>query len=233
MGVAPLLSVLVPVYNENKTIREALRQIRVADPQDKEIIVLDGDSTDGTRETLRELMQADPELRVIFEEKREGKGAALLKGFAAARGQIILIQDADLEVLPTEYPSLLEPILNGGTAIVYGSRFYTGRRGIRRISYLANWIITRTTNLLFGAHLTDVETCHKVFRKECLDGLDLICRGFDFEPEITATWLKKGVKIIERPIEYHPRPLKDKKIHWMDGLIALKVLWRVRFSKTP
>ncbi len=232
MAKNPLLTVLVPVYNEKATIAEALLRIQAADPRDKEIIVLDGDSTDGTRELLRKLQEQDASLRVIYEDKREGKGAALMKGFRQSSGQIILVQDADLEVDPKEYPKLLEPIMTGKTNIVFGSRFYHGRKGLRWISYVANWIITRAANILFGARLTDVETCYKVFRRECLDDLTVTCKGFDFEPEITALWLKKGYRIAECPIDYHPRPLKDKKIHWKDGFIAIQVLWRVRFSST-
>jgi glycosyltransferase involved in cell wall biosynthesis len=224
------VSVVVPVYNERKTILQTIDRIEEKTPQLREIIVVDGISNDGTRELLQDQLAKRKNFKVIFEECREGKGAAVLKGIAQASGDIIAIQDGDLEVDPAEYPALLQPILEGKTNIVYGSRFFHGRRGLRWISYLANMIITQFTNLMFAQKLTDVETCHKIFRKRCLDGLTITCKGFDFEPEITALWLKNKQTIIEKPISYVPRPLRDKKIHWYDGFRAIWIILKVRCS---
>jgi glycosyltransferase involved in cell wall biosynthesis len=223
------VSIIVPVFNERNTIVQTIDRIEAVPPAGKEIIVVEALSNDGTREILQEQLRLRKNFHVIFEEKREGKGAAVVKGVRQASGEIIIIQDADLEVDPSEYAALLQPIFDGSADIVYGSRFMRGRRNLRWISYLANVIITQAVNLLFGSNLSDVETCYKVFRKDALLSLPVRCLGFDFEPEITSLWLKKGLRIVERPISYEPRPLKDKKIHWSDGFIALWVIVRVRF----
>jgi len=225
------LSVIIPVYNEKETIKEILRRVRqVKLDIEKEIIVLDGASTDGTREILEE--ERDNSTRIVFEEERRGKGAAVREGFRHASGEIIIIQDADLELDPNEYPQLIAPILKGETSVVFGSRFLHGRKGLYWPSYLANRIITLLANLLFNATLTDIATCYKVFKKEAINNLNLCCNGFDFDAEITANILKKGFRIIELPVDYHPRDYtQGKKIHWKDGFRTIYILIKCRILR--
>jgi len=217
------------VYNERETIKEILRRVRqVKLDIEKEIIVLDGASTDGTREILEE--ERDNSTRIVFEEERRGKGAAVREGFRHASGGIIIIQDADLELDPNEYSQLIAPILKGETSVVFGSRFLQGRKGLYWPSYLANRIITLLTNLLFNAALTDVATCYKVFKKEVISDLNLCCNGFDFDAEITVKILKKGLRIIEVPVDYHPREYNQgKKINWWHGFLVIWALIKYRF----
>jgi len=224
------LSIVVPVFNERPTIAEIIRRVRVVDVgMDKEIIVVDDGSTDGTREILQAL--ALPELKVVLQERNLGKGAALRTGFAAAGGDIILVQDADLEYDPQEYPRLLEPILDGRADVVYGSRFLGGpHRVLYFWHYVGNRFLTTFSNMLSNLNLTDMETCYKVVRREVLGKIKLKSSHFGFEPEITMKLAKLGCRVYEVPISYSGRDYAEgKKIGWKDGLAALFHLIRFRF----
>ena len=224
------LSIVVPVFNERPTIAEIIRRVRGVDVgMDKEIIVVDDGSTDGTREILQAL--ALPELKVVLQERNLGKGAALRTGFAAAGGDIILVQDADLEYDPQEYPRLLEPILDGRADVVYGSRFLGGPHRVFYFwHYVGNRFLTTFSNMLSNLNLTDMETCYKVVRREVLGKIKLKSSHFGFEPEITMKLAKLGCRVYEVPISYSGRDYAEgKKIGWKDGLAALFHLIRFRF----
>ncbi len=224
------LSVVIPVYNEKDTIAEILRRVRAADVGlEKEIVIVDDGSTDGTRDFLRTL--DSPEIRVFLHEKNTGKGGALRTGFANVRGDIILIQDADLEYDPREYSKLLEPILDGRADVVYGSRFLGGpHRVLFFWHYVANRFLTTFCNMLSNLNLTDMETCYKVFRREVVAKIDLKSRRFGCEPEITLKVAKQRCRVYEVPISYSGRDYSEgKKIGWKDGLAALFHIVRFRF----
>ncbi|HCS47612.1 MAG TPA: glycosyl transferase [Candidatus Aminicenantes bacterium] len=224
------LSIVVPVFNERPTIAEIIRRVRVVDVgMDKEIIVVDDGSTDGTREILQAMVL--PELKVVLQERNQGKGAALRTGFAAAGGDIILVQDADLEYDPQEYPRLLEPILDGRADVVYGSRFLGGpHRVLYFWHYVGNRFLTTFSNVLSNLNLTDMETCYKVVRREVLGKIKLKSSHFGFEPEITMKLAKLKCRVYEVPISYSGRDYAEgKKIGWKDGLAALFHLIRFRF----
>ncbi len=228
----PQLSVIVPAYNEKPTIEEILRRIAQVEVS-KEIIVVDDGSTDGTGEILRQAVQKSDQygnLKVFFHERNLGKGAAVRTGIAQARGDIIVIQDADLEYDPREYPQLLGPILDGRADVVYGSRFLGGpHRALYFWHYLGNKLVTLFSNLLTNMNLSDVETCYKAFRREVFDGITLKSNRFEFEPEITVKIAKKGCRVYETPISYSGRSYKEgKKIGWLDGVKALWALVRYR-----
>ena len=216
-----LLTIVIPVFNERETIHEIIEAV-FATPYRKEIIVVDDGSTDGTGDILTSLQQDG--LKVIMHEKNQGKGAALQTGFSHATGDIILIQDADLEYDPEEYPVLLKPILDGKADVVYGSRF--GGHGAHRVlyfwHYVGNRFLTLLSNLFTNLNLTDMETCYKVFTKEALSGVEIKEKRFGFEPEITAKMAKKKLRIYEVPISYYGRTYdQGKKIDWKDGVRAL------------
>jgi len=223
------LSVVIPAYNEKPTIAEIIARVK-ATPYDKEIIVVDDGSTDGTREILRQMPGGDV-LQVIYREKNGGKGAAVHDGFERASGDIILIQDADLEYDPREYPALIQPIMEGRASVVYGSRFLGGpRRAMFFTHMLGNQLLTFVTNVLYDTILSDMETCYKVFKAEVVKGMPLKSRRFEMEPEITARVLKKGIRIYEVPISYAGREFAEgKKITWRDGITALWTLIKYRF----
>lgn len=224
------LSVIIPVYNEAKTIEEILRRVQAVElGLEKEIIVVDDGSTDGTRAILEGF--TSPSIRVIFHTKNQGKGAALQTGFAAATGDILLVQDADLEYDPREYPKLLEPILDGRADVVYGSRFLGGpHRVLFFWHYLGNRILTTFSNMVSNLNLTDMETCYKVFRKDVLQRLKLKSKRFGFEPEITVKLAKLKCRVYEVPISYSGRDYAEgKKITWKDGLAAIFHILRYRF----
>jgi glycosyltransferase involved in cell wall biosynthesis len=222
------LSVIIPSYNEASTIREILARVRaVPVGMEKEIIVVDGASSDGTRQSLK-LEESVPGTTVIYEEKREGKGAAVRKGLDRASGDIALIQDADLEVDPGEYPELLKHIVSGEARVVFGSRFLGGAK-FRAASLLANKVLIFLTNLLYGTSLTDVLTCYKVFRLDVIRNTSFECKGFDFDCELTVKLLKNGETIKEIPINYVPRTYGEgKKINWKDGFRSVYVVLRNR-----
>lgn len=216
-----LLTVIMPVYNESLTIQKALDAVKNA-PFNKEILVVDDGSEDGTREVLERI--SDDSVRVVFHPGNRGKGAAVQTGLENARGDIILIQDADLEYDPQEYPSLLFPILKGVADAVYGSRF--GGHGAHRVlyfwHYMGNRFLTFLSNMFTNLNLTDMETCYKAFTREALEGIRIMEKRFGFEPEITAKIAKKKLRIYEVPISYYGRTYEEgKKINWKDGAWAL------------
>lgn len=228
------LSVIVPVFNEEQTIGEVIERVFAADIGDieKEIIVANDGSSDRTPTAIDgSRFRSDPRLRVFEHSINLGKGAAIRLGLRHATGDVMLIQDADLELHPREYSALLAPILAGEADVVYGSRFLQGQRNISLRTRLANRGLTFVANVLFKARLTDMETGFKVFRREALSGIALRCVGFDFEPEVTAKLLLAGRRIREVPIAYQPRRKDEgKKIRWIDGLDALYVLMRCRIN---
>ena len=230
MTDTPQLSIVVPVYNEEQTVGAVVERLLTVDlPLAREILVVNDGSTDGTRGVLDALTEAGETLRVIHAPVNGGKGRAVRTGFAAARGSIVAIQDADLELDPAEIASLVAPILAGQTDAVYGSRFLEGGSGTPLATLAANRLLTMLTNLLYGAALTDMETCYKVMRADVAKGLGLECERFDIEPEITAKLLRGGHRILERPVKFQPRSrAQGKKIGWRDGLQAVAVLVRYR-----
>ncbi|MCL5794900.1 MAG: glycosyltransferase family 2 protein [Patescibacteria group bacterium] len=225
------LSIIVPVYNERNYIQETIKRLSSVNFNglDKEIIIVDDGSTDGTRELLVNL---PPECRVILHKNNRGKGAALISGFAAATGQIIAIQDADLEYHPQDLTNLVESILDGRAVVVYGSRM-TGRNPIGyQLYYFGNKLISFMARVLYGCHLTDIETGYKVFTKDILSKFKLELADFGFEAEFTAKLLKNKIKILEIPISYTPRHFAEgKKIGPKDGFKALWLLIKYRFVK--
>lgn len=229
------LSVLIPVYNEAKTLEEAIRRVRsIRLP--KEIIMVDDGSTDGTREILRrmendKLRGEDPlnQLKIFFQPVNQGKGAAIKTAMTHATGDVVIIQDADLEYDPKDYLNLLEPILAGNADVVYGTRFHGG--GAHRVlffwHYLGNQVLTFVSNVLTNLNLSDMEVGYKVFRREVLQGIDIKSKRFGFEPEITLKLAKKNCRFYEVPISYHGRTYAEgKKITWKDGLAAFYFLVR-------
>ena len=221
------VSVVIPVYNEVATIREIVHRVQVVELE-KEIILVDDYSTDGTREHLREINQTHKNVKVLYHDHNQGKGAALRTGFQAVSGDIVIIQDADLEYHPKEYPLLLEPIVDGRADVVYGSRFIGGpHRVLFFWHYMGNKFLTLLSNMFTNLNLTDMETCYKVFRREVLAEIKLKSSRFGFEPEFTAKIAKKGFRIYETPISYSGRTYAEgKKIRWQDGAKAVfAILW--------
>jgi glycosyltransferase involved in cell wall biosynthesis len=222
------LSVIVPVFNERNTVVEVLRRIRAVDlPLDKEVVVVDDGSTDGTDKVLAAL--EDSTVRIIRHAENRGKGAAIRSGLAKANGDLVLIQDADLEYDPDDWPRLLDPILKGKAQVVYGSRFTGERKNMQLSSWVGNRILVFATNILYRTTLSDMETCSKLIDRRVLDGLVIESDRFDFEPEITAKLLRAGVRIYEVPISYAGRESSEgQKFNWRDWLRALATLVRYR-----
>ncbi|NWF67875.1 MAG: glycosyltransferase family 2 protein [Chloroflexi bacterium] len=225
------LTVVIPCYNEVHTIAQVLHRVQSVGLAN-EIIVVDDGSTDGTRDVLASIeAEGSSQVRIIYHERNQGKGAALRTGFKAGKSQIFLIQDADLEYDPRDYPILLKPLEEGIAKVVYGSRFLGGpRKAMNFWNMVANKILTLSTNILYNAILSDMETCYKVFRSEVVKDMMLRARGFEFEPEFTAKVLKQGIRIYEVPISYNGREWNEgKKIKWHDAPKALWALVKYRF----
>ena len=243
----PKISVVIPVYNEKNTIEEILRRVSETGLR-KEIVIVDDCSTDGTRQYLESMVQVqekgetwtpahdggDPvdvrDLRIFFQTQNQGKGAALRRGFAETTGDIVLVQDADLEYDPKDYPTLLGPIIDGRADVVFGSRFLGGPQRVHYFwHYVANKVLTLLSDVMTNLKLTDMETCYKVFRKEVLQGINLKSNRFGFEPEITAKISRGKWRIYEVPISYAGRTYEEgKKITWKDGV---KALWCIFWFK--
>jgi glycosyltransferase involved in cell wall biosynthesis len=227
------LSVVIPVYNERDTWRSLVEKVQAAvlpPGVALQIILVDDCSSDGTRQQLEAFASERPEATVRFHARNQGKGAALRTGFAAASGDFVVVQDADLEYDPGDYPALLEPLLAGQADVVYGSRFLNAPRPTGHLrNYLANRFLTWLSNRTTGLHLTDMETCYKMFRREVLRQIVLEQDRFGFEPEITAKLAALKVRVLERPIRYRPRTAREgKKIKMKDGLEAIRVILKYR-----
>lgn len=226
------LSIIIPVFNEERTIARILRKVNNVDyGLPFEVLVINDGSTDGTRNVLMKMKNEFKNLRIISYERNRGKGYAVRKGMGNADGDILVIQDADLEYNPEQIPKLIRPILEGECKVVYGSRFLGECRNMSRMQIFANKFLTFMTNLLFFSSITDMETCYKVFHKDVLRRIELNSNRFEIEPEITAKILKAGFRIKEIPIEYSARKREEgKKINWADGIKALLMLLKVRIS---
>jgi len=226
------LSILIPVYNEKNTINEIIQKVKSVNIS-KEIIIIDDGSIDGTKDILKNLN--DLEVKVIFQDKNQGKGNCIRTGIKYVTGDIVAIQDADLEYDPNDFIELVKPIMNGKTKVVYGTRFPKDKKRpsiFKNKFYLANKILTITANVLYNANITDEATCYKIFDAELIKGIDLTCNRFEFCPEVTAKVRKKDYKITELPISYHPRSENEgKKIKYRDGFEALWTLIKFRFVK--
>jgi glycosyltransferase involved in cell wall biosynthesis len=226
------VSVVIPVYNEAETIEEIVGRVQDV-PIEKELILVDDASGDGSREIMQRITSKSDNVRAFFLERNRGKGAALREGFRNVTGDVVIIQDADLEYDPREYPQLLEPILDGRADVVYGSRFLGGpHRVIYFWHYLGNRALTLFSNMLNNINLTDMETCYKVFRAEILKNIELKSNRFGFEPEFTAKIARAKYRIYETPISYSGRTYEEgKKITWKDGIKALFCIVWFRFFR--
>jgi glycosyltransferase involved in cell wall biosynthesis len=226
----PLLSVVMPAYNEQATIEEMVRRV-VAVPLRTELIVVDDGSKDQTRDILTRLAAELP-IKVIFQPANAGKGAALRRGFEEVTGDLVVVQDADLEYSPEEFPELIDLIVQGRADVVYGSRFLGRHRVFMFTHYVGNRIVTFLTNVLYNTMLSDMETCYKVMRVEVLRSFKLESNGFGIEPELTAKIFKRHYRVYEVPITYDGRGYDEgKKITWRDGFVALWVLLKYRFTE--
>ncbi len=232
---AKKLSLLIPVYNEVTSLEALLDRVEAVDfcGLEKEIILVDDGSVDGTREILSRLEAQHPNYRVVYHTQNMGKGAALRTAIDIASGDILAIQDADLEYDPQDYPPLIQLIVDNQADVVYGSRLTPGANSeaFAGLHYLGNKLLTLVTNMLYQTRITDMETCYKAFRADVLKGIKIRSNRFDFEPEITAKVLKQKCRLAEAPISYNGRAFHEgKKITWVDGLWALKALVKFRFT---
>lgn len=223
------ISIVIPVYNELNTLPEILSRISKVGIE-KEVVIVDDGSADGTREYLQKIKR-DDNIKVLFHDENQGKGAALRTGFEHISGDIVIIQDADLEYDPEEYPKLLEPILDNRADVVFGSRFLGGpHRTLYFWHYAGNRFLTLLSNMLNNLNLTDMETCYKAIKADIIKGINLKSNRFGFEPEITAKLARKGCRIYEVPISYSGREYSEgKKVNWKDGISAIWHIFRYRF----
>jgi len=221
------LSVIVPAYNELDTIEESIARVKRVG-LDAEIIVVDDCSTDGTRE----LLQRIPDIKLVLHDHNRGKGMAIRTALQYVTGDIVIIQDADLEYEPDDFPAMVQPIITGEADVVYGSRFLKNKPKMRLTNYIANRILALAASILFRARITDEATCYKAFRADLIKGMQLTCRRFEFCPEVTAKVLRGGTRIMEVPIRYTARTAAmGKKINAWDGVVALWTLVKYRFVK--
>lgn len=225
------LSVIVPIFNERNTVVEIMRRMRAVElPIEREFVLVDDGSSDGTRQVLAQL--GDSTVRVVNHSANQGKGAAIRTGLEHITGDLVLIQDADLEYDPEDWPKLLAPIFRGKATVVYGSRFTGERRNMLLLHWMGNRVLSLVTNVLYNTTLSDMETCYKLFDRRVFDGITIKSDRFDFEPEITAKILRKGVRIYEVPISYTGREFHEgKKITWRDGFAAVYALVKFRFVR--
>jgi glycosyltransferase involved in cell wall biosynthesis len=225
------LTVIMPVLNERATVAEVIRRMRAVElPVTLQVIVVDDGSSDGSDKVLRAV--EDSTVRVVQHQHNQGKGAAIRTGLTHAKGDLLLIQDADLEYDPDDWPRLLEPILKGKARVVYGSRFTGERKNMLPLHWVGNRVLSLVTNVLYSSTLSDMETCYKLFDAQVLEGITIVSNRFDFEPEITAKVLRRGHRIYEVPISYAGREFDEgKKITWRDGFSALKALIKFRFTR--
>ncbi|HEY9074062.1 MAG TPA: glycosyltransferase family 2 protein [Desulfobaccales bacterium] len=225
------LSIIIPVYNEKDTLEEIFRLVKLT-PYDKEIIAVDDASTDGSRDILRRLAEEYEDVKVFYHDRNQGKGAALRTGFAQVSGDVVIIQDADLEYRPDDYPSLLEPIQQDVADVVYGSRMVGGRphRVLFFWHYMGNRCVTTLSNIFTNLNLSDMEVGYKVFKAKVIKGMQIKCDRFGVEPELTAKIARGGWRVYEVPIQYHGRDYAHgKKITWRDGIAAIFHIIRYRF----
>lgn len=225
------LSIVIPVYNEEKTIKSILSKVMMVDLGDinKEIILVDDGSTDGTIKVLEKLKKEHHKLKVVYKERNSGKGATLKEGFKHTTGDYVIVQDADLEYDPKDYVKLLEALKYDHTDVVYGSRFSGTYEDMSNLHYFGNKLLTLVTNMLFGVMLTDMETCYKLLPGDFIRSVDIKSQRFNFEPEITAKALREGLRIREVPISYRGRSRGEgKHLTWKDGLSALFTLIKFR-----
>ena len=231
----PTLSVVIPVYNEIKYLERVIGRVenaKLPEGVERQIVCVDDCSTDGTRDLLRDLASKRPHLRVLYHEQNQGKGAAIRTGLTQAEGDILLIQDADLEYDPSEYPRLLTPILDGRADAVFGSRFIgETHRVLYYWHYLGNQVLTTLSNMFSNLNLTDMECCYKVFRREVIEQITLEENRFGIEPELAAKVARLGVRLYEVPVSYSGRTYAEgKKINWKDGVSALRCILRYNLS---
>jgi glycosyltransferase involved in cell wall biosynthesis len=233
MTSGELVSIIVPVYNEVRTVRAVIDRLQTIElPVAREILIVDDGSTDGTKEVLARAEADGVKATMLLAERNGGKGSAIRRGLARATGTIVAIQDADLELDPQQISVLLGPIVRREADVVYGSRFLTGGSGAPFVTIAANRVLTGVTNVLFGASLTDMETCYKIMRTDVARSLGLTANRFDIEPEITARLLRAGHRIHELPVKFDARSrAQGKKIGWRDGVRALQVLVTERFTR--
>ena len=226
------LSIVIPVYNEKNTIEEIVKRVKnvTMNSVEKELVLVDDGSKDGTRDILKKMQTEQPDLRIYFQETNGGKGATLREGFKHTTGDYVIVQDADLEYDPADYKTLLASLKEQNTQVVYGSRFTGDYKDMTSVHFVGNKVLTILTNILFGVTLNDMETCYKLVPGDFIRKMTIRSNRFNFEPEITAKILKSGMKIVEVPISYKGRTWSEgKKITWKDGISALQTLIKFRF----